>query len=159
MLTLTQVAAADITPTPAPSKILSGDNSYSKYVVEPLLSANRGEQVYNVGFVPLRGVAAPHSTVMIAVDGVDAQSVQASKYGAWASDVEIEGLGKHQITLRNIDQSGAALSEVREYEITLVEQPRALPVTGGAASEGVWLGMLLSLIILVILSLRDRRSV
>lgn len=134
-------------------------DSHSKYVVAPLLSTTRGNLVYTVGFVPLRGAAAPHSTVMIAVDGVDVQSAQVSKYGAWTSDVEIQGIGEHKIVLRNVNQEGEALSEMREYEITLIEQPQALPVTGGAASDGIWLGMVLTLVVLVFLGLQDRRSV
>lgn len=144
------------TATPVTNKPNSTSDSHSKYVIAPLLSATRGDQVYTVGFVPLRGAAAPHSTVMIAVDGVDVQSVQASKYGAWASDVEIQGIGKHHLVLRNVDSAGETLSETREYEITLVEQPAELPVTGNSAADGVWLGMVLALALFVWLIWRDR---
>ena len=132
-------------------------DSYSEIVVAPLLSDRRGERVYTAGFVPLRGVAAPHSLILLTVDGEDVGRTQASKYGAWASDVEIKEIGTHQLVLRNVDEAGKAVSATRAYAITIVGQPEALPVTGNSSTDGILLTVLMSLTLLILLILRDRR--
>ena len=125
-------------------------------MVAPLLSSSVGERVFTAGFVALRGVAAPHSVVVIAVDGVDIGRTQTSKYGAWASDVEIDAVGQHQISLRNVDPNGEPLSESRNYPITIISPPEALPVTGGSAADGVLLTVVLTFLFLLALLWRDR---
>jgi hypothetical protein len=131
-------------------------DSHSKIVVAPILIREVVETIHPVGYVQLRGAAAPHSTVEVTIDKTITNTVQASKYGAWVLDARIESVGEHLVSVQNLDEAGKPNSAIRQYELQIAAEPESLPMTGASASGGVVNLLIISLLMIAGLIALDR---
>jgi len=102
----------------------------------PTMNLPAGGAELEAGELVLTGTGVPGSDVQLVVDGQVAGTTEVGDDGTWSLEISLTEPGDHELTVQNLDASGAVVAEAEAVTLSLAgpAEPEEVPAPAAAAA-------------------------